>query len=127
MPQLIKGKHFADFRSDYDAGLDTLLARFRQNDRETEVKRKVLQKLAGEDVVRVDPHQLMGLAVASRQLDAAEELISVHNAAHPNCPAIPQVRAAIDIFRHEVSKTSDNWTRAVQAAVELIKLNPAQP
>lgn len=44
IPALLRGKLYADFRSDYGTGLETLLARFRHNDRELEVKRRVLQE-----------------------------------------------------------------------------------
>lgn len=124
IPPLLKGKLYADFRSDYDTGFTSLIARFQQIDRETEVNRKVLQRLAGDAVSRVDPHQLMTLAVSAREFDGVEELISVHDAGHPGCQAIPQVRAALDVAKYETGPTPESWARAISGAVKLVKSNP---
>jgi hypothetical protein len=123
IPPFLKGKHYANFTKEYGDGLNDLLARFKQSDRETEAKRKVLQRLAGESADRVDPHALIGLALSAPQLDAAEELLSIHQAAHPKCPVVPQIQASIDLIRHESKGTPESWIRALDGALGLIRHN----
>lgn len=124
IPALLSGKHYADFRNDYSIGLNALLARFRQSDRELEVKQRVLNRLASADVARVDPHALIGLAISARQLDAAEELLIVHSDSHVGCQHVEPLRATLAVVRHEIAGTPDTWISALRGAFSLIRHNP---
>jgi hypothetical protein len=126
IPGFLTGKHYADFRTDYDSGLDELLARFQQGNREEEVKRNVILRLSGIDIARLDPHLLLQLAVNASQFEAAEDLAKAHEATHPNCPHVQPARMVMAVARHEREKTPASWVAASSIMFEFLKKNPHQ-
>lgn len=127
VPPFLRDKHYADFTGSYDIGLNELMARLKLSDREAATKLMVLEKLVHDDMAKVDPHQLIGLAISARQIEAATELISVHQSGHPNCPVVAPAKASIEIISYQTPGNAEAWPRALRGAMELIKGNPVPP
>ena len=124
IPPFLKGKHYADFRSDKDAGLRELIRRFQPRNIELEIKQQVLNRLAGELAARADPHLIIPLAITAGDLDGAEKLIAEHVKCHLNCNQIPQLKAMLATSRHSTAATTGSWIRAIDATVDLIRNHP---
>ncbi|MEE9129672.1 MAG: toll/interleukin-1 receptor domain-containing protein [Phycisphaerales bacterium] len=126
IPPLLKGKHYADFRSDYQRGLRELVARFKHGDKEQEVKQKVLRRLATADPYRLDPHTLVVLAIQARDVDAAEELISAHQESIPACKQMDLFKTMLAHTRFLSSRDVNDFITALNLAFQLVAHHASQ-
>ena len=119
LPPLLKGKHYADFRSDYNRGLEDLLARFTNADRESEAKRTVVRTLNEIDPHRLDSHALVQIALGARELEAAEELIEAHRESVPACDQMLAFHVMLNDTRFLRTRDSGDYVTALDSAYQL--------
>ncbi len=126
VPLLLRGKHHADFRKDYDIGLQTLLARLRSGNKEEELKSQVLARLGKLNPLRIDIHGLTLLAIQSGELEAAEDLIAAHETVAPRCHTALQAKGMIAFTRWVRTRGVDDFLITLDLAHKLVRQVPNQ-
>lgn len=126
VPLLLRAKHHADFRKDYDSGLQSLLARLRSGNKEEDLKSQVLARLGKLNPLRIDIHALTLLAIQSRELEAAEDLIAAHETVAPHCHTALQAKGMIAFTRWVQTRSVGDFLITLQLAHRLVRQVPNQ-